>query len=269
MKKIILFTGIISLFVLSSCSEDNENNINSTAYLFNSDSSMLAVNAGGESFIEVEIGVTTKSGIDRPIEMLIDPSSTANPSEYSIDTSSLVIPAGEYNTKVKISGNFDNVPESGTSTLVLKINTDEQVISGKDIHTVNIFRHCVSDLSGLYSVTTTYSTHDFLPDFSTYTMNVQIHVTSTENSYYVDDFSGGLYSIGPYASAYGTGTISNRMDFKVVCDKVSWTGQSDPWGAIIPVVDGMNNYNFETGVITISWHCVAYGESGTSVYTPL
>src|SRR5690606_15398563 len=158
---------------------------------------------------------------------------------------------------------FDNIPETGSSTLILNLDTDD-VIAGKGTHTMSIFRACNTDLAGMYSVTTTYLAHDFLPDFSTHTMEVQIFALSTAHTYRILDFSGGLYSVGPDVAAYGTaGHASLSHIFTVNCGEVSWTNETDPWGPV--VADGQNTYDPETGVITISWLCSAYGEAGVSV----
>ncbi|MDP2161004.1 MAG: hypothetical protein Q8K02_11015 [Flavobacterium sp.] len=269
MKKIFLLVSVFSLMVFSSCSEDDSNDLGGrTSYLFSTTESDLSVSNTGVSEVEIEIGVTTRTNADRTIGFSIDPSSTATPNQYTIDASSLVIPAGQYTTKVKVTGNFDNLEQGVTSTLILNLDVDGDVMPGKGVHTVSIYRFCLSDLAGNYSVTTTYGFHDFLPTYATNTMNVEIFANPVENSYYVLDFSGGLYSTGPYCPAYNTcNNPNNRMDFQVNCNTVSWTGQTEPYGPL--VMDGPSTYNPVTGVITLRWRATAYGEFATSVYTPL
>ncbi len=124
---------------------------------------------------------------------------------------------------------------------------------------------CVSNLAGMYDVSTTYDYHDFLPDFSTHTMVSEI-VEVSAGKYSIADFSGGLYSVGPYVSAYGTAGMP--AEFSDVCGELSWMGQADDWGAMVPLAGGVNSVDPATGVITISWYCEAYGENGISIYTP-
>lgn len=124
---------------------------------------------------------------------------------------------------------------------------------------------CPSSLAGTYEVSTSYAFHDFLPDFSTHTMIVEI-TEVTPGVYSTDDFSGGLYSVGPYVAAYGTTGI--LAQFSDVCNELSWTDQSDPWGPMVALTGGVNSVDPSTGVITISWSCEAYGENGVSIYTP-
>jgi hypothetical protein len=130
---------------------------------------------------------------------------------------------------------------------------------------VSIPVSCVSDLAGMYSVTTTYIYHDFLPAFDVHTFEAEI-VREGDGIYSTTDFSGGLYSEGPYTTAYGTTGLP--VTFSNVCGNINWSGQSDPWGPIVPA-DGSNNMVDSDGVITIHWYCEAYGEEGISVYTPL
>lgn len=124
---------------------------------------------------------------------------------------------------------------------------------------------CVSALAGTYSVTTTYGYHDFLPDFNPNTATVEITEVSP-GTYSVEDLSGGLYSVGPYSTAYTTTGIA--ATFTDVCDDISWSGVEDPWGDVIMTEGGVNAVDPETGVITISWTALGYGENGVSVYTP-
>lgn len=123
---------------------------------------------------------------------------------------------------------------------------------------------CPSDLAGSYEVFTTYGYHDFLPTESTFTIDAEITEVS-DGVYSVFDFSGGLYSIGTYSSAYGTSSF--EVTFSDVCGNITWTGQSDAWGPTIPLDGGENSVD-ANGVITISWFNEAYGENGVSVYTP-
>ena len=120
----------------------------------------------------------------------------------------------------------------------------------------------------MYSVTTNYGYHDFLPSFNPNTEVMEI-VDNGDGTFFVQDFSGGLYNGGPYSAAYGTGPTSMDVVFSNSCNKIQWENQSDPWGAIVPLSGGVNEVDIATGVVTISWLCEGYGENGVSVYTPL
>ncbi len=142
---------------------------------------------------------------------------------------------------------------------------DGRVLKNNSSHSYPVA--CPSNLAGLYSVYTEYSQHDFLPDYATATLDTIAITDEGDGNYSVADLSGGLYSEGPYVAEYGTSGIA--ATFREVCNAISWTGQEDPWGAVIPTEGGVNAVDPETGVITISWFCEAYSESGVSVYTPL
>lgn len=124
---------------------------------------------------------------------------------------------------------------------------------------------CPSALEGEYSVTTTYSAHDFYPDFDSHTMDVTVTKVA-DGIYSVEDFSGGLYSVGPYSDEYSTTGLP--AEFKEVCSAISWELQSDPWQALLPVDGFENTVDLNTGVITITVTGEQYGETWTSVYTP-
>jgi hypothetical protein len=124
---------------------------------------------------------------------------------------------------------------------------------------------CSSDLGGTYSVTTTYGYHDFLPDFSTHTMTVTV-VDEGDGNYFIEDLSGGLYSVGPYVANYGTTGVPGTI--QDVCNNISWTGIADDWGPFVPNPGKTNSVDPVTGVITLNWLAEAYGENGESIYTP-
>jgi hypothetical protein len=286
MKKIIVIF-FLSLFVIScddSAKFDYDNG--QTAYLFSTESSDLIATNTAVTTIEIPVGVTTRSNEDRVLPLVVDPSSTATPAMYTIDQSSLVIPAGEFSTTVRVTGNFDNIPSNGGATLVLAFS--EFALSGSETHSIDLSRFCSTSLAGLYNVTTTYTAHDFLPSYASNTINgVEVFAGAAVNTYRVLDFSGGLYATGPYATNYGTGSAANAanrdLTFTVNCGAITWTGENDPYGALIPqaLYSGTpgagayplsnpqaSTYNPATGVITIAWYCVRYGESAVSVYTP-
>ena len=158
-----------------------------------------------------------------------------------------------------------DVAPGDTWTISYVVNlTDGRVL--RPAGTTSISFSCASDLAGMYSVTTTYGYHDFLAYEPTNTMDVEIVAGATPGEYSVTDFSGGLYSVGLYNQVYGTSGFS--VTFNEVCGSIVWNNQSDPWGPVVALDGGVNSVDSETGVITISWQCLAYGENGVSVYTP-
>lgn len=155
---------------------------------------------------------------------------------------------------------FDVVMQSNSRNVGMGIAPDFSSTYRVTIKTCDLL-----DLAGTYSVTTTYSTHDFLPDYSTNTGTYEIFANG-DGTFYVNDFSGGLYSSGPYVGAYGTSEFV--VTFYEICGEILWDGQSDYWGAVVASEGGVNSVDPDTGIITISWKCLGYGEEGVSVYTP-
>jgi hypothetical protein len=156
---------------------------------------------------------------------------------------------------------FDVVMQSNNRSVGMGLSPDFSSTYRVTLKTCDLL-----DLAGMYSVTTNYSTHDFLPDYSTNTGDFEIFA-NIDGTFYVNDFSGGLYSSGPYVGAYGTSEFV--VTFYEVCGEILWEGQSDYWGAVVAGDGATNSVDPDTGVITISWKCLGYGEAGVSVYTPL
>lgn len=159
---------------------------------------------------------------------------------------------------------FDVVLQSASRGIAVGLSDGTAQV----IHTVNLVCDLTLDLGGMYSVTTNYGYHDFLPSFNPNTEVLEI-IDNGDGTFFVQDFSGGLYNGGPYSAAYGTNATSFDVTFSNSCNKIQWTEQSDPWGAVIPLNGGVNEVDVATGTVTISWFCEGYGENGVTVYTPM
>ncbi len=271
MKKILI--ALFSALVITSCNDEdhsvdinNYNGQNNVAYFTNGNSGTYFVTPDAENF-KIQVGATNKSNTDRTYNVTIDESSTAASGvDFSLMSNTVTIPSGEFFGEIEVQGIFEGTTAEGSS-LVLNLSSNGDNLAMVDAsYEVTIVQKCVSDLAGTYSVTTTYGYHDFLPSYSSNTMEVEI-VEISEGLYEVFDFSGGLYSSGPYSTSYGT--TSFTVQFSENCGAISWEGQSDAWGPCVPLDGGVNSVNYDNGQVTISWYCEAYGENGVSVYTPL
>lgn len=274
MKKIYNIVAIlcVSLFFSSCESEDHgvdSNNYTGTPFasFTNGTSGSYFVTPTSESF-KIQIGATNTSDVDRTYRVIINETSTASDGvEFSLASNEVIIPAGEYFGEIIVNGIFAGTTSEG-SDLVLNITSTENEVMMNSTYTLNIVQKCISDLAGNYSVTTTYGYHDFLPNYNPNTAQAEIIAIDQEAGLYeVFDFSGGLYSVGPYSSAYGTSDFV--VQFTENCGQITWENQSDPWGAVIPLDGGVNSVDYGAGgVVTISWFCEGYGENGVSIYTP-
>ncbi|MDG5492480.1 hypothetical protein [Psychroserpens sp. SPM9] len=286
MKKIkcILLT-ILSMQLMISCSIDDdpqqlESDLANTPFVVgfnNSEASPAFVTDGAVNMYSENIvlfgGEDFSSNPSITVSFEVDQSSTAVAgTDYDfVDSSqSITIPQNSEFGTLDINFYSGVIDVDNPKTLILNITSasNSQVADSFKTLTININGICFSDIGGMYSVTTTYGYHDFLPAYNPQTTDIEIEALG-DGLYRVFDMSSGLYSSGPYADAYGTGATSFDVEFTENCGDISWENQTDPWGAVVPLEGGVNAVDPDTGVITISWFCEGYGENGVSVYTPL
>ncbi|MBR9914146.1 MAG: hypothetical protein GYB32_04865 [Algicola sp.] len=283
--KIIILT-ILSAQLILSCSVDDEpqqleTDFATTPYVvgFNNDSAAPSyvtdgsVNVFSENIILIG-GQDFSNTPSFTVNFEVDPSSTAvagTDYDFANSSQSITIPENRDFGTLDLNIYSENIDIDNPKVLVLNISSASNnavVASAFQTLTITINGICFSDIGGMYSVTTTYGYHDFLPTFSTHTMDVEL-VDLGDGQYSLTDMSGGLYTVGPYVAAYGTGPTSFDVVITENCGDISWTDQNDPWGLVVPLDGGVNAVDPDTGVITISWFCEGYGENGVSVYTPL
>ena len=261
MKKIIYSLLAISLMLSCENQDDHGVDVNNFdgIYFVDGTSDYLIDNNALPKFIE--LASTSTSSLDRTYTIVIDSTSTAVAGvDYNLDSTSITIPAGNNSATIEINGLFEAATPEGV-TLKLLIG-DSNLTAAYDM---GIFQFCASDIAGIYSVTTTYGFHDFLSSYDTNTQEIEI-IELGEGSYSIADFTGGLYSTGPYLDAYET--VPTYAEITENCGIISWSGQSDDFGVMTPTPGGANSVD-SNGVITINWTCEEWGEYGTSIYTPL
>jgi hypothetical protein len=197
MKKIIYSKLMIIVFslLLFSCSSEDENYKSFSgpqeAFLFNENSSVLETIQGETTFTELLVSSTTVSNVDRNVEIFIDPASTALPSQYSIDYSTAVIPAGSTTAKIKINaGDFASLPVVGSNKLFFTLDPDLYVLPNRNIHTLSIQRGC------------NQTKVDFFIDFDAY---------GSETGWILSNASGIIESAG--AGSYTDGQASYSRQF--------------------------------------------------------
>ncbi|MGS2727300.1 hypothetical protein ACU8DI_11885 [Psychroserpens sp. BH13MA-6] len=282
----IIVLSILSAQLILSCSIDDEPqkleaDFANTPYVvgFNNDQASPAfvtdgsVNVFSENIVLIG-GQDFSNTPSFTVNFEVDPSSTAvagTDYDFANSSQSITIPENRDFGTLDLNIYSENIDIDNPKVLVLNISSASNnavVASAFQTLTITINGICFSDIGGMYSVTTTYGYHDFLPTFSTHTMDVEL-VDLGDGQYSLTDMSGGLYTVGPYVAAYGTGPTSFDVVITENCGDISWTDQNDPWGLVVPLDGGVNAVDPDTGVITISWFCEGYGENGVSVYTPL
>ncbi|KOS07882.1 hypothetical protein AM493_18820 [Flavobacterium akiainvivens] len=149
MKNIFKSVALVlfSALVLTGCEEDKvvfDNRGGQTMLAFDVATQNIGVGpAEGENVGYVVVNSTTVSDQPRTFTVQVDESSTAIAGvEYTIDQSTYVIPAGEYNAQIKITGNFDELAEGENKTIVLNIVTDGSFTVDRDETIVTIYRSC-------------------------------------------------------------------------------------------------------------------------------
>jgi hypothetical protein len=158
MKKIIALMLFANLALLSSCSDaDPEIFSDGTiAYYTDGVSSKFPVKEedtnGSQKLIEV--GVTTSAATARTfqIEILADDDLTddmvyADASQFSIDQSSLVIPANSYIGQLKMISNYNTLPLEGSVFVKIRLTQVEGgvILQDNNVYTVELFRSCQID----------------------------------------------------------------------------------------------------------------------------
>jgi len=268
MKKIIY--SLLTIALAFSCSDtDNHgvdvNNFNgksSVAYFTGGVSNNYFVTSS-ENTYSIQVGATDLSSSDRTYSLEIDETSTATEGvDFSLANMSVTIPAGSYFGSIDVQGIFAGTTADGSNLVINLVGDGAMVNAQFDLFIVQL---CVSDLAGMYSVTTTYGYHDFLPSYNVNTQEMEI-VDLGDGNYSVAEYTGGLFASGPYSDAYGSS--AQPLVFNENCGIISWSGQEDLWGNILPQTAGVNGVD-SNGVVTISWLSDGYGEKGVSVYTPL
>ena len=147
MKHIYKLSAVLlTLLFFTSCEEDlivYDVDGGQTLVSFVTGNQVLPVPDTGDSAI-IQVGATTRSNQDRAVTLSIDPSSTADPSEYTIDPSTLVIPAGEFVANVVVNGNFNAIPETGLTSVTFNLTGVEgaDILEGNLSNKLDLFRFC-------------------------------------------------------------------------------------------------------------------------------
>lgn len=158
MKKIFLyFISVVSFGSIVSCSDAEPELYNSErdgklAYFTSGTAGSFYVQDVANPEFLVEVGVTNVTDADRTFSISIDPTSTATTDQYTIDQSSLVIPAGSHLGFIKVRGNYANALTSGTK-LILKLDAvnDAEVATFDNVYELSIYQFCpfsVADFLG-------------------------------------------------------------------------------------------------------------------------
>ncbi len=265
MKNIFYKLSFVCLFALAitSCEEDITIFDGEAAYHFLQDSSTSQISPDDTEPIIIEVGVTTKSDVDRQVSIFIDESSTADSEAYSLTSNVVTIPAGQYVGTLQIIPNFDFIPTNAVSLVLVIDQPQENVIAGKDTYTLNLRRECIIDqsLAGIHN----YVQYDISVGDGSGGVNQSIEGSisgttvwtelngPTSGRYLIDDLSFGLYPQVYNDAPANDGSAGVAW----VCDELNALGfdqYNDPFTYTVQNVNG--------SVLTLKY-INGYGDRGT------
>lgn len=170
---------------------------------------------------------------------------------------------------------FQNTPVNGTVQSESTLNAGDSwsfsyvinLADGRKItpsRTTTVTFTCPSDLAGTYTNNTEVSVSDF--GAQSYTTEEELTEIG-DGQYSVPDMTGGLWSLDPYAGAYGTSARTTTLT--EICSSITVADAPDQFGGFITTAGRpAPTFNEATGVIQWSWIDTIYGETGVTTYTP-
>lgn len=207
MKKFLYKLAAFSMVlgVLTGCEEDRVNydvDGGRTLAGFQEEGTRIYVKEDpGYTVYEVEVGVTTRSSVDRVITFEVNEELTnATEDMYQFESTSFVIPAGEFIGKIRVRGNYLPLPEVGEHYLVLDlidIQGADVISPVKSRFAITFSRDCPKEIAESYTgYVTSHSVPPFEVDF----------VNAGYNAYYLStawgDFVAALTGDDGYAGRY-------------------------------------------------------------------
>ena len=113
---------------------------------------------GYDNTINITVGSSVKSNKDRAYVVKLNQDfTTADPSMYTVETTSFVIPAGQFTATIKIKGYYDALPSDFSSRILSYdlVSVDDSDVNNEDKMTtaVAIQRGCVRTVADSYTGT--------------------------------------------------------------------------------------------------------------------
>ncbi|MFD2891665.1 hypothetical protein ACFS5J_06525 [Flavobacterium chuncheonense] len=271
MKKIIALLLFANLSLLTSCSDADPEIYNgeTLAYYTDGVSSKFPVKEddtnGSQKLIQV--GVTTSSTADRSfqIEILADDDLTddivyADPSQYTIDQASLVIPANSFLGEIKMIALYDDMPAEGSVFVKLKLTQIDggSILQDDNIYTVELFRSCLIENFPNSFTGFPFAFGESAPSFQ---VNF-IPVSGLENTFTIAS------AWGPNFVAWATGDSSYAGQFPyagtliINCDNTVEVIGADSWAT-----GGTGSYDAVSGQIVVELTQALFSSPFTVVTT--
>lgn len=233
MKKFKILFAVAFLALVASCDKTE-----STVYDPNGQT--LAFFDGGTSNLEVEIdesgsdtirvGISGLSNQDRTIKVsVVDSLTTADPENYTIENTDVVVPAGEYFGELIVHGT-DNSVTLQPELLVLKLESASgDTTVSKNTHTVSVFQVCPippTSFVGDYMITQTTAINpaDGVPVFNDQVLTLfTVEGASTKRQFsavYLEGLGIGQPSMTvSFAFSCGQVIVDSGLDTFLTCDQ--------------------------------------------------
>lgn len=228
MKKFLFKFSIIAVLVgtLASCEQEKviHNGVGSGALAAFADgkAALEVIEDADASVTKIPVTVSNISNVDRAIVVSIDPESTALPTEYSIEASSLFIPANKYQGEIIVKGFFDVLEYDVVKTLTLKLESVGDAFVSPELLTVDILKPTCPFFGGTLITGTTFTgssfieggfVTEFIPVITQSLTNPRIF---TFNSFWGPNFVADATGNASYANDYlYGGTMTINGDFSV------------------------------------------------------
>lgn len=150
MKKLFLFLSALSVFTFVSCSEEDGSgpSVGVEAVQFVRTAANFPVyDDFASSYVDVEVGVTTKSSSDRTFTVSVDTeNSTATSAQYLLESYTVTIPADSYVGTIRVYGYYDQIaPDTEVDLILTLSDTDTRVVTGKSTHTLTMYQACATN----------------------------------------------------------------------------------------------------------------------------
>lgn len=277
MKKSIY--ALLAIIMIASCETNNnfdDNNYNGgvelTYFTGTPESRNVILSSPENSDVEVEIGSTVKSNNNRSYTVSVtDESPTQEGAIFQLNSTTTVIPAGEYIGSVVLNIDFEVLPDDGFQ-VELALSGDG-VATFDNVVTVNVIKLCPIPgdryQESTWNVVSTVCYGDASGNCDPANSNIPlvdtVIMTAGEevNQFMLSDITGGLYG-QEYNAADQPGMIVE------ICERLILDNQPDTvYGGDFFNGEGEVILNEEGNIVefTIVWSN-GYGDAGTSTFTP-
>lgn len=261
MKKILSLSLIAIVLLLSCEAKDSEVNLYSAGQDLtyftdvNIENTVVLTESSDPQF-NIQVGSTVKTNANRSYSVSVDPESTAVEGvHFTFNSSSVVIPAGEYVTDLVLNLDYLNVPNEG-AVLILNLS-GENVHEPRSTYTLNISKLCSSFLEGEHSFVATNLIRGGANTGPCNDVSGTVVWTSLGDGLY----STSDASFGQFDSCWNDSPAVGPT-FSHLCNSITVTSAPDQYGdtytyTIVSVVGP---------VMVINW-VNTYGDSGTATIT--